>query len=138
MKIKVTELEGVALDFAVARCEKRGLGTFEGEMLDIRIGQGVRPLPYSTSWADGGPIIERENINLAGKNPVFDTWAAMTQWEGNEQEGSTPLDVLMGRKSKYYGPTLLVAAMRCYVSSKLGDETEVPDKLVEVAKKEEV
>ena len=27
------------------------------------------------------------------------------------------------------GPTPLIAAMRCYVASKLGDEVEVPDEL---------
>ena len=28
------------------------------------------------------------------------------------------------------GPTPLVATMRCYVASKLGDEVDVPDELV--------
>jgi hypothetical protein len=30
-----------------------------------------------------------------------------------------------------YGPTPLIAAMRCYVASKLGDEVEVPDELLQ-------
>jgi hypothetical protein len=29
------------------------------------------------------------------------------------------------------GPTPLTAAMRCYVASKLGDEVEVPDELLQ-------
>ena len=29
-----------------------------------------------------------------------------------------------------YGPTPLIAAMRCYVASKLGDEVEVPVELL--------
>lgn len=29
-----------------------------------------------------------------------------------------------------YGPTPLIAAMRCFVASKLGDEVEVPDELL--------
>lgn len=29
----------------------------------------------------------------------------------------------------YFGPTPLIAAMRCYVASKLGDEVEVPEEL---------
>jgi len=29
-----------------------------------------------------------------------------------------------------YGPTPLIAAMCCYVTSKLGEEVEVPDELV--------
>jgi hypothetical protein len=28
-----------------------------------------------------------------------------------------------------FGPTPLIAAMRCYVASKLGDEVEVPNEL---------
>jgi hypothetical protein len=32
---------------------------------------------------------------------------------------------------KSYGPTPLVAAMRCYVASQLGDEVDVPDELVD-------
>ena len=28
-----------------------------------------------------------------------------------------------------FGPTPLIAAMRCYVASKLGDEVEVPEEL---------
>ncbi len=29
-----------------------------------------------------------------------------------------------------YGSTPLIAAMRCYVASKLGEEVEVPDELI--------
>jgi hypothetical protein len=29
-----------------------------------------------------------------------------------------------------YGPTPLIAAMRCYVASKLGDEVDVPEELM--------
>ena len=28
-----------------------------------------------------------------------------------------------------YGPTALIAAMRCYVASKLGEEVDVPEEL---------
>ena len=29
-----------------------------------------------------------------------------------------------------FGPTPLIAAMRCFVASKLGDEVDVPDELI--------
>jgi hypothetical protein len=29
----------------------------------------------------------------------------------------------------YYGPTPLIAAMRCYVASKIGLEVEIPEEL---------
>ena len=33
-------------------------------------------------------------------------------------------------KTVIHGPTPLIAAMRCYVASKLGDEVEVPEELL--------
>jgi len=30
----------------------------------------------------------------------------------------------------YYGSTPLIAAMRCYVASKLGDEVELPEETI--------
>jgi hypothetical protein len=35
---------------------------------------------------------------------------------------------------KGYGHTPLIAAMRCYVASKLGDEVEIPQELLGEAK----
>jgi hypothetical protein len=32
---------------------------------------------------------------------------------------------------RYYGKTLLEAAMRCYVASKMGDTVEIPDEFIE-------
>jgi hypothetical protein len=96
MKIKTSELTGAAFNWAVCKCE--------GEQLS-------RYTKYSTDWAQGGPIIEREGIALH-------LWSS-EEWIGDmgdwEARGSTPL----------------IAAMRCYVASKLGDEVEVPDELVE-------
>ena len=33
------------------------------------------------------------------------------------------------RQKTWFGKTKLIAAMRCYVASKLGDEVEVPEEL---------
>ena len=66
----------------------------------------------SENWGDGGPIIEREKIAL-------DTWG--DEWLATRIEGSAISEAI--------GPTPLVAAMRCYVVSQLGDEVEVPDEL---------
>jgi hypothetical protein len=62
-------------------------------------------------WALGGPIIEREGITVRRYTDAL--------W-----------DASIGRLDYVAdGPTPLVAAMRCYVISKLGDEVEVPDEL---------
>ena len=59
---------------------------------------------YSSDWAQGGPIIERGGISL--ECDEFARWHANGGWSSD---------------------TPLLAAMRCYVVSKLGDEVEVPD-----------
>jgi hypothetical protein len=88
----------------------------EGEALDRLVAQcegqvyhGPAWTKYSTDWAQAGPIIERERICLIDQGG--DYWQALWGWK--EAFGSTPL----------------IAAMRCYVASKLGDEVEVPDGL---------
>jgi hypothetical protein len=102
--MKTNELTGAALDWAVAKCE--------GAELYISYGAACRVggwIDYSTDWAQGGPIIEREGITLT--HQAFD-WSAQTD------------DDLFA-----YGPTPLIAAMRCYVASKLGDDVEIPEEL---------
>ena len=66
---------------------------------------------YSTNWAQGGPIIEREAIQLT-PDEYTGTWSAYMTNEGEPYEGT--------------GQTPLIAAMRCYVASKLGDDIEIP------------
>jgi hypothetical protein len=108
MKIKTMELTGVALDWAVAKCEGRS----EKGMAKILAGTNLIPAEYSTNWEQGGPIIEREGVDL--DSPV-----------------DLKLDEWMATSKGFYlfGPTPLIAAMRCYVASKLGDEVEIPKEL---------
>jgi Protein of unknown function (DUF2591) len=77
------------------------------------------PYAPSTDWAQGGPIIEREVIVLT--HPKYDCWTATGQ-------DPTDLDVPLYQED---GPTPLIAAMRCYVASKLGHKVEIPDELYE-------
>ncbi len=95
----VSELTGDALDWMVAKCE--------GVVLEYGLTDDER---YSTNWAQGGPIIGRVKIDTAYEN---DRWFAYESL-GDCCDPSV-------------GPTLLIAAMRCYVASKLGEEVEVPD-----------
>ena len=66
---------------------------------------------YSADWAHGGPIIEREKIVIS-PDPQHG-WRAMPDMDLTE----------------FHGPTPLIAAMRCYVASVLGDEVDVPEEL---------
>jgi len=122
MRVKTSELQGAALDWAVAKCE----GNLDrGEVIAIgnqtwcwEDGERRRYIP-STDWSQGGPIIEREKINLQcprGINWQADLWVEeRLPTYGHHRYGS--------------GATPLIAAMRCYVASKLGDEIDVPDEL---------
>ena len=69
MKIKTSKLIGSALDWAVAKCEGK-----TPRIHSHKWGRGVSlyghygatiPLEYSKDWSQGGPIIEREFIELA-------------------------------------------------------------------------
>lgn len=107
MKIKTSELSGDALDYFVGRMHKR----FDDPKCTV---------PYSTEWEDGGPIIEQEKLGVWWATHYVDDDGQEygNHWYAETAEG------LVG-----YGPTPLIAAMRCYVASKLGEEVEVPDEL---------
>ena len=112
--MKTSELSGVALDWAVAKAEGIDGPSFvyQGELY---LGknfddEGVRYYGPSTDWAQGGPIIERVGMHL-----IYLGFGGEEEWEA-----------YILSDSKFTGPTPLIAAMRCYVASKLGDEVEVP------------
>jgi hypothetical protein len=108
MKTKTSELTGAALDWAVAKC----LGVDYISFLNMH---QCGHFHFSTDWAQGGPIIERESIDVLRDPNGTAGWGAR---------------VYISRRDVWcYGPTPLIAAMRCYVASKLGEEVEVPDEL---------
>lgn len=110
MKVKTSELTGPALDWAVAKCEGKCQGDFAW-YYDRR-----HTFDYSTDWAQAGPIIERELIDMLHirQNDISVAWDATF---GNDEIVQS-------------GPTPLIAAMRCYVASVLGDEVDVPEELL--------
>jgi len=119
MKVKTSELTGAALDWAVAKCERRDPVTIYGVLYECGDDGCNRHARYSIDWSQGGPIIERENINLYQDCPV------------GPKATLTP-DVVRQPHFYFvaYGPTPLIAAMRCYAASKLGEEVEVPEELI--------
>lgn len=111
MKLKTSELQGAALDWAVAKCEGWPLDIwFDEDQLPMVRDDEVPEYKPSTDWSQGGPIIEREE--LSGLKCY-----GIGNWECNNG------DIFCE------GPTPLIAAMRCFVASKLGDEIEVPEEL---------
>jgi hypothetical protein len=106
--MKTSELTGAALDWAVAKAWQH---VYSDRALLQAVAEGYKP---STDWSQGGPIIEREGISIArrGKHSWSEWGAVLNDFEFDEE-----------------GPTPLIAAMRCYVASKMGDEIDVPAEL---------
>lgn len=128
MKIKTADLTGAALDWAVAKCEGERYGppTFhvhqnsKGATVYLNAGMQQFGIPYrpSADWAQGGPIIEREELQVHVANAVDGKWCAKpSDSEYWDFDGAA------------YGPTPLIAAMRCFVTKALGDEVDVPEEL---------
>lgn len=130
MKIKASELIGPALDWAVAKAiEGNDPEFFNGSVWVTSGGffQRIRRTVFepSTSWSQGGPIIERE-ITKVFKN-VGGSFSAQIR---HEQDHPLVAHKVLAGWTNTSGPTPLIAAMRCYVASKLSDEVEIPDELV--------
>ena len=104
--MKTSELTDAALDWAVNEIE---------QCCD----DPHTPL-FSTSWAQAGPIIEREGMQIYMVDHSF--WGATMWWD--DEHGASEFT--------QKGPTPLIAAMRCYVASKLGGEVDIPNELKEV------
>ena len=101
--MRTNELTGAALDWAVAKCE--GILHDDGTVSDY-----FQP---SVDWEQGGAIIEQEKISLWSRGKEWAAESFTPNEQGHEETGKTPL----------------VAAMRCYVASKMGDDVEVPEEL---------
>ena len=103
--IETSKLEGIALDYAVAKCINRVNMHFVTQW-------ETSHQNYSTDWSEGGPIIERGRIELHYYT-TNGLWGA-----------STPSDARL-----YFGNTQLSAAMRCFVASRLGDAVDIPQEV---------
>lgn len=146
MKIKTSELTGAALDWAVAICEGH-TPYLHLPVVSQEVDEVIKKLPeadaararriftrpvvylnanrltvvpkYSTDWAQGGPIVAREM-----RENALDLWRPYNSSDIHATyERGLP-------DSYATGPTPLIAAMRCRVEFKLGDEVDVPDELV--------
>ena len=115
MKIKVSETTPIQLDWLVAKCE----GCIYG------VPGTVYEFQPSSHWSQGGPIIEREGIEVMCNHPALPEIkdSAWHKWDGFACSWRT-------RSKHLHGSTPLIAAMRCYISSRMGDEVEVPEELM--------
>ena len=120
IQMKTSELTGAALDWAVAKCE--GYTDYCGQtdkMLAPRKEYGwvcLSDITYTTDWAQGGPILNNAKISRT----IDDTgrWIAYSAYNYAEEKQWMHCD-----RSE------LVAGLRCFVESQLGDEVDVPNEL---------
>src|ERR1022692_2483887 len=109
--MKPRELEGVVLDYVVMKQEypENSIAFF----LEMR--KTYNTFMYSTEYNAGVELLEREGIStkLTPNTYGEEKWMAM------DNSGM----------SAEYGPTLLVAAMRCFVTSKLAS-IKIPERLL--------
>lgn len=126
VRVKVCELSGVALNYAVAiacdyKCalESPVSGPDEWVVMGREEMWLERDPDYfevwtpSTDWSQGGPLIEKYCVGFGLYSDYF--------------FAVTGLDDLPGDSD---GSTHLIAACRAIVAAKLGDEVDVPEGLV--------
>ena len=126
---KTSSLTGKALDWAVAQAAELEPMLSPLYSYNVKVGVHVvlredliarKYVTYSpsTDWAQGGPIIDRERITISqGRDLMASIWHLDSQLKSDWY------------RFKSGGPTPLVAAMRCYVLSKLGEYVDVPEEL---------
>lgn len=110
--MKTSELIGPGLNWAVFKA-MNAEGFFWAA---IKANYAKWKTEASTNWNVGGPVIERERISIS--DPAGDVLNS-GQWMAKKRFTAFAA----------YGPTPLIAAMRCFVASKLGDEIEIPKEL---------
>lgn len=120
--MKTSELCGAALDWAVAKCEGHEIDSLMGGAVwywrkcsltgEPEVVEVFRP---STDLAQGGPIIALEKMDFK--------WVDAANCRAS-------IDWLDEDYFESFGPTPLIAAMRCYVASKLGADVDVPEELM--------
>jgi hypothetical protein len=148
--VKTSELQGAALNWAVAKAEGKHLVKLHDHFSKLARHSGIseerlaqqpdvwvwldsvgatQPLEsYCEAWAQGGPIIEREGIELlcnltATETARFSAPGVKADWQAFHRSDRRT-------EARQFAPTPLNAAMRCYVASKLGDEVDIPEELI--------
>lgn len=140
MKVKTSKLTGVALDWAVGTalklpveiCQIFQYGKPNGKCY-ISVGETDKDgseidFNPSEDWSLGGELIEYKELTV---EPIY-TSGKIQCWQsyGHDLKYDERGYYIPGSDNKCYGPTPLIAVMRCYVTSIMGDEVDVPEELM--------
>ena len=126
MRVKTSNLNGLALNYAVALCEGGEGFIFDGitwgfmlkGKLKVMAKGWASSMVYcpGEDWATGGPILTRESISRTIDHSGL--WIAY--WTDDYTEGDE------GKRWVQCDRSELIAGLRCYVASKLGEMIEIP------------
>ncbi|MFU7495819.1 phage protein NinX family protein [Pseudomonas aeruginosa] len=132
VEVKTCELEGPALDWAVAKASrleltsiKFGSGVWVKGLLPPGIMPNATRWEPSNNWAQAGPLIEKFHIQTSyngngfSRSPTREYWCAyVCEDSGQELRPSGG------------GPTAIIAACRAIVTASLGETVSVPAELI--------
>jgi len=132
MKVKVSETKEITLDWLVAKCEGKNGVLHDDEItrcIVVAAPSGVYKGIWKPHfiWMQAGPIIEREMLQLTPNKEHQEVLYGLkdcqvdpgAKWLCESYAGV-----------RQFGSTPLIAAMRCYVASRLGEEVEIPEELL--------
>lgn len=115
--INVSQAEGPVLDWLVAKALSEFEWNLEPKRFRLLRDEGV--LAYTTNWSQGGPILSEAHISRTIDHSGL--WIAY--WTDGYTEGDE------GKKWMQCHRSELVAGLRCFVMSELGETVEVPEEL---------
>lgn len=118
IEASVCDLEGFALDWAVAKCQNlrvyiTPLGIVDADLVDMNV-DGPTSYSPSTLWFQGGPILDKQEITVDYR----DSQTEARIWSPEK------VDFFEAVAGKRQG---LLAAMRCYVMSVHGETIYIPE-----------
>jgi len=124
VEVNVQEVEGILLAYLVAQAQGKRVGMCVGRLCY-----------FYTTWEDGNEpffipshVNTRELINLIESDFIQSTVVytnGVKSWQCFYNSTSLPIGD---------GPTMVVAAMRCLIASKLGYKIKVPKEIFDAAK----
>lgn len=122
-KLKIAELTGAALDYAVTKAVHGNALFLKNPMMSkvpyifVTTGDGRElRVSYSTNWAHCGPLVDQFKIDI---DQITEDYVIASIFK---PYGDLTVD--------YNGPTALIAICRAVVAAKFGDEVEIPDELL--------
>lgn len=132
MLIQSNDMSGLPLDWAVAKAmgllDSGRVKIYQnGDLWCHRPAVAFDPTPSvyyspdyspSTKWEDAGRVLNEITEFGAFTDPPSTRYCAHISKEDSEEIWSS------------FGETSLIALMRCFVESKLGEEIEVPEELI--------